>query len=1128
MIKASEFKNIRLWPIINNAKAFIFDHPELHPESAAFIKYWKEQKKRCIEGFWGNDSADDTEKWRYMSGPLYFYTNMWTIKMQDKYQKSEYYTRPLLRDNEWIVFNAILAAQGFSGFDDDEQYTCHRLVKKFLDQEQEKRDKNGSLIKLSKLEERELSESNNVLKKDGNYKEYIEAYEFLKRTFDKPLGRPLYENPVKNIIFLSGRGQGKDLEENSILHTREGKVKIKDVNIGDKIYGADGKLTTVISKDYYYDQMQYLITFQDGRVVECGGGHLWNVKRAGRIKSNSINYNTVTTEFLYNNINSRYRKDKINHRNESYFFIPENNCFEKENDNVPIDPYFLGLWLGDGNTKRPSITTIDDEIKDFIYKTSEKYGSKVTLNFNKHKNCPTYHITDGAGSGAKRELHNEFKKLNLYNNKHIPEVYFQSSKEIRIELLRGLMDSDGSCDKIGANFSSSQYVLAKDFYRLCKELGVKTRFGYKNPTFTYKGIKKNGKTSYRIHIKPYFNPFNLKRKADKYSLYNSKVVDKLGIKSIEKTKIKPSICIGVDNEDSLFVVNEYIVTHNSYQMSSIGGHEFTFDGAKYYDPSNKLKLQSGVFVGAADGDKSTDLIAKIKDGLLNIPGFYGEGDDYVPSPFYKQVKGTWNEGEFIEHAYKVQENGEWKIKGSKSKIFHGNFGHDTHDAVGKRCTKIFVEEVGELDKVETVHSANERVLKIGGNKFGMEFCIGTGGNVKYITGVKKLFYNPSQYDYYPFQDYWENSGEVGLFVPATYCFNEVKDENGNTDLEEALEICVDTRNEKSKADTSAPLDFEMMYSPLKISEIFLNPNTNIFPVSLLRNRQAELEIRNLFKAKAQFGTLEWTKEGVVRWMPDMQLKPITSYYVDERANTKGSIVIYEHPGDHVKPKYKSSLFKIAYDIVGSENGGTSFASILVYKGLPDFIQDPSEMRNTIVAEYIGRMNNVDDIHEICVKLAIYYRGRILYEDNTPGFLTYCRQKGFLDLLQPTPNTALGEVYEGVFKKGKFGLKMTGRLIDAADVQTRKWMTEPIEHDQDGNVVRFNVDSIYSPRWLDEYINYDGIGNFDHISCFRILMIWLMDEIAVPLSATEDGKRENAIIDSVLRKREDKIGSFLHY
>ena len=129
MIKANEFKNVRLWPLIENAANFIFEHPEIHPETAAFIKYWKEQKKRCIEGYWGNDSDSDIEKWRYMSGPLYWYTNMWTIKMQDPVQKNEYYTRPLLRDNEWIVFNAILAAQGFSGFEDDENITCHRLGK---------------------------------------------------------------------------------------------------------------------------------------------------------------------------------------------------------------------------------------------------------------------------------------------------------------------------------------------------------------------------------------------------------------------------------------------------------------------------------------------------------------------------------------------------------------------------------------------------------------------------------------------------------------------------------------------------------------------------------------------------------------------------------------------------------------------------------------------------------------------------------------------------------------------------------------------------------------------------------------------------------------------------------------
>lgn len=777
MIRASEFKNIRLFPIINNRDAFLIkEHPELHPETSEYVKYWKEQKIRCIEGFWGNDTKElDVNNWRYASGPLYWYVNMWSIKLQDPVQKSEYYARPFLRDTEWIIFNAILSAQGFSGFDGDEEITCHRLVKKYYDSVEGKRSKSGELITLNKLEQRELDNSNSIKRPNGEYKEYVEAYEYLKRTFSKPLGKPLYENPVKNLLLLSARAIGK------------------------------------------------------------------------------------------------------------------------------------------------------------------------------------------------------------------------------------------------------------------------------------------------------------------------------------------SFCI-----------------------SSIGGHEFTFDGLKYYLPANKVKTQSGVFVGAADGDKSTDLIIKIKEGLDALPGSFGEGDDFVPSPFFKQIKGSWNEGESVEHSYKVQEGGQWKTKGSKSKIFHGNFGHDTHDAVGKRCTKIFVEEFGELDKVETIHSANERVLKVGNNKFGMEFGIGTGGNVKYINGTKKLFYNPSQYDYYEFEDVHENSGKIGLFIPATYAYNELKDEDGNTDLDAALEMCVQIRNEKATADTSMPLDMEMMYAPLKPSEVFLNPNQNKFPVALLRSRQVHLELNGLFKAKAQFGTLEYTRDNSIRWMPDMTLKPITTYRVDERADLRGSIVIYEHPGDLIKPLYNRSLHKIAYDVVGSEGGGSSLASIIVYKGMPDSIQDPSEMRNTIVAEYIGRLNNVDNIHEIAIRLAKYYRARILYEDNVPGFLTYCRQNGHLDLLQPTPAIALGEIYKGDFKKNKFGIRMTSQLIDAADNKTRAWFLQEIDKDENGVVTRFNVDSIYSHRFLDEYINFDGIGNFDHISCFRIIQLWLADEVAVPITATEEFKKENVIIERALRHREDGVKKFLKY
>lgn len=780
MIKASEFKNIRLFPEIKNRKAFLVEeHPELHPESADYIKYWKDQKIKCIEGFWGNDTQDIKENnWRYMSGPLYFYANMWTIKLQDEVQKSEYYSRPYLRDNEWIVFNAILAAQGFSGFEEDEEITCHRLVKKYLDEQEGKRDKSGELIKLNKIERNEIEKSLTIRRPNGEFKEYVEAYEYLKRTFPKPLGKPIYENKVKNLLYLSCRSSGK-----------------------------------------------------------------------------------------------------------------------------------------------------------------------------------------------------------------------------------------------------------------------------------------------------------------------------------------------------------------SFSLSGLGGHEFSFDGLKYYVPANKIKIQSGIFVGAADSNKSTEFLEKVRDGLANLPGSYGEGDDFIPSPFFKQIKGSWDEGGTVEHSYKIQEGGGWKTKGTGSKIKHGNFGANTHAAVGGRRTKIFVEEIGELDKVETIHSANERVLKVGNEKFGMEFGIGTGGNVKYIAGLKKLFYNCSQYDYYEFDDVWESSGKIGLFLPATYAYNELKDENGNTDLEAALELCIEERNKKAAADTSLPLDMEIMYHPLKPSEIFLNPNQNKFPVTLLRSRQTFVELNGLFRAKAQFGELERTKDGRVVWMPDMGLKPITTYRLDERADKRGCVVIYEHPGDLFKPKYKQTLYKIVYDVVGSEDGGTSLASILVYKGTPDVIQDASEMRNTIVAEYIGRLSNVDNIHEICIRLCQYYNTRVLFESNIPGFITYCRQKGYLDFLQPTPIIALGEIYKGDFKKSSFGVRMTAKLIDAADNFTRAWFLEPIQFNENGEPIRFNTDSLYSLRLLDEYVNYDGLGNFDHISSFRILQLWLKDEKETPITVTEEFKRENEIIDAALSYREGRsnnVNKFLKY
>jgi len=131
--KAQDYRNVRLFPEILNREVFIHrNHPtELSPDTTAYERYWLDQIKKCIEGYWGEETKNE---YRYMSGPLYFHINMWTIKIQDPESNSEVFAAPLLRDVEWIIFNAFLCCQGFSGFDEDDTTTCNRLIKKYYDQ----------------------------------------------------------------------------------------------------------------------------------------------------------------------------------------------------------------------------------------------------------------------------------------------------------------------------------------------------------------------------------------------------------------------------------------------------------------------------------------------------------------------------------------------------------------------------------------------------------------------------------------------------------------------------------------------------------------------------------------------------------------------------------------------------------------------------------------------------------------------------------------------------------------------------------------------------------------------------------------------------------------------------------
>ena len=168
-------------------KNFIHDVSILNPLSISYKSYWKELKRRCIEGYWFEG------KW--MPGNLYFYINFCKIELKENAEaKTARVARPFLRDLEWEKAYVFAEARGFSGFSEDEEYTCHALVDNIA-----KKPELAELYKLPK----------ECYKPDGTLKTYIHPRTYLRKIHSKNLGKPLYQSESHNVIDIECRRSGK-------------------------------------------------------------------------------------------------------------------------------------------------------------------------------------------------------------------------------------------------------------------------------------------------------------------------------------------------------------------------------------------------------------------------------------------------------------------------------------------------------------------------------------------------------------------------------------------------------------------------------------------------------------------------------------------------------------------------------------------------------------------------------------------------------------------------------------------------------------------------------------------------------------------------------------------------------
>ena len=330
--------------------------------------------------------------------------------------------------------------------------------------------------------------------------------------------------------------------------TRNGWKTIESISVGDEVFGVDGYKYPVIYKSEVLENSPcYKITFCDGTEIVADENHRWPVTIV-RYKSKK----TKTTKELFDTF--PYRGGD---RNRYSVLIPQ--PIQYDTQNLTIDPYLLGLWLGDGNSYSAQITAHKNDAALYSKILSEKNIPHVAR-ANDKRNCDIRNI--------KLECSSDFYDLCLYKNKHIPEIYLIASIEQRLELLRGLIDTDGHIDTNGmAFFDNINHRLLDNVLELVCSLGLKAVKRFRATCMSWDGTEPTGNELYAIQfrIDNRFRIAYLERKHDRQKTIVRKTETSVRyIKNIERVGSVPTQCISVDSEDHLFVISKtFIPTHNT-------------------------------------------------------------------------------------------------------------------------------------------------------------------------------------------------------------------------------------------------------------------------------------------------------------------------------------------------------------------------------------------------------------------------------------------------------------------------------------------------------------------------------------------------------------------------------------
>ena len=894
------------------------------------------------------------------------------------------------------------------------------------------------------------------------------------------------EQEGKHMVVAKARRKGYEQPYSEPVLTPNGYVPMGSLKVGDLVMNPNGIPVRIGDIVEQGTTEIYEVEFQDGRKVRCGANHLWATCRNGKKF-----YIIRTVDYM-----KRKLKQGSPGKEHYPYKIPELNPLKFDERPITVDPYVLGVLLGDGCIcgDQVKFSTADQFIVEELQKRLPDY-------LIEHKEGYTYVIKSKI-KGI-NELNRQLKELQVKvksYDKFIPEDYKFSSIENRFELVRGLMDTDGSITNGACNFVSTSEKLIDDLTFILRSLGIRCKkskeiLGKQNVDFG-NGNYSDTRSHWELIITTEEDIFKLPRKLEKVRKNRNYNYKGIGIKSIRKTgEFEQQRCLCIDNENHLYITKDFIPTHNSYKGGAmLCRNFFLIPGSKsYVYASNKQYL--------------TD------DGILTKAWDYM---DFIDSnTAWGKKRQVANTQMRRRASMIVTDDFGNKIEvGYKSEIIGVSLKDNPDSVRGKAGKLILWEEAGTFPELEAAWQIARPSVEQDGIAFGTMIMFGTGGDQgSAVAALRRAFYDPKSFNCLEFENIWDEGAQnrpCGFFVPQ-HTNLDIRDKDGNrlymdkdgnTIHNKSRDFILGLRKQElENAVSSQQIDRYIAEHSETPAEAFTELSGNIFPKKELQKQLAKIRTNKKIQNHKQVGFLT-EANGEMIW--NIQKGgDITQYPLPKDTDPKGAIVIWEHPVKNTP----FGLYIAGIDPYDHDQSGTnSLGSCIIYKRFQDF----ESYSDIIVAEYTGRPATAEIFYENVRKLLIYYNARAMVENQNTGIFTYFNNKHCSYLLADQPDIIKDIVNNSSVNRRK-GCHMNKEIKLWGEGKIKEWLEEKRNDEQLG------LNTILSEPLLEELIQYNDKINVDRIMAFMQVMIYKEQLYNTKVKQKEEEEKKIRLFDKPLFK-----------